>query len=54
MKFISLFHKTALYFAAQNSSPEIINLLLERPDIHINDTSIKNHYIFDQISQCSF
>lgn len=43
MKFWPIFHKSVLYFAAQNSSPEIVDLLLERQDININDTSIKNY-----------
>ena len=41
MKFeFNLFYKTALIIATENENPEIVQLLLSRPEIDVNIKSI--------------
>lgn len=40
MKFVQIFNKTALYIAVEKKNKEMIQLLLTRPDININDLSM--------------
>lgn len=40
MKFVHIFNKTALYIAVEKKNKEMIQLLLTRPDININDLSM--------------
>lgn len=45
-KLILKLHKTPLYFAIELEKEKIINILLSRPDLNINDYSIFNQNIF--------
>lgn len=40
MKFFFIIHKTALHLAVEKGNPEIVQLLLSRPDINTNIASV--------------
>lgn len=45
MKFYYMFHGTALYNAIEMNNSEIVELLLAKPNININDSAILSIYL---------
>lgn len=45
MKFYCMFHRTALYNAIEMNNSEIVELLLAKPKININDSAILSIYL---------